>query len=248
MKHALRRRGSTSRDERIDDVKPAIPLGKRFWALAPERTRRHRRTLRTHEVVHASSPASTRRDDDAKIKVLDAAYWMKGCSSLGRLRYAVLLGVGRKATTSSTAWSTSRRPSPPPRPRTKRAHAAGRLRRARRRRRPRPLAVPRRTHAGRRPPPPSRRHARADAAGPQARDRSPDPRRGRRRRRISWPASSAKRTPARWTPPPANVARRTNRNRSRTLDAPGWLWTAVVELIASHEAGYLEHCRRYALA
>ena len=33
------------------------------------------------------------RDDDAKIDVVDAAYWMKGCSSLGRLRYAVLLDV-----------------------------------------------------------------------------------------------------------------------------------------------------------
>ncbi len=28
--------------------------------------------------------------------MVDAAYWMKGCSSLGRLRYAVLLGVGKK--------------------------------------------------------------------------------------------------------------------------------------------------------
>jgi uncharacterized protein (DUF2252 family) len=27
--------------------------------------------------------------------VLDAAYWVKGCSSLGRLRYAVLLRVGK---------------------------------------------------------------------------------------------------------------------------------------------------------
>jgi uncharacterized protein (DUF2252 family) len=35
--------------------------------------------------------------------------------------------------------------------------------------------------------------------------------------------------------------------RSRTLDAPGWLWRSVVELMATHEAGYLEHCRRYAL-
>jgi uncharacterized protein (DUF2252 family) len=34
------------------------------------------------------------RDDDAKIEVLDAAYWVKGCSSLGLLRYAVLLSVG----------------------------------------------------------------------------------------------------------------------------------------------------------
>jgi uncharacterized protein (DUF2252 family) len=34
------------------------------------------------------------RDDDAEVKLLDAAYWVKGCSSLGRLRYAALLEVG----------------------------------------------------------------------------------------------------------------------------------------------------------
>jgi uncharacterized protein (DUF2252 family) len=37
------------------------------------------------------------------------------------------------------------------------------------------------------------------------------------------------------------------RNRSGQLDAPSWLWSSVVELIAAHEAAYLEHCRRYAL-
>ncbi|WP_297836946.1 DUF2252 family protein, partial [Pseudomonas sp.] len=36
-------------------------------------------------------------------------------------------------------------------------------------------------------------------------------------------------------------------NRSKTLDAPSWLWTSVVQLVGSHEEGYLEHCRRYAL-
>ena len=36
------------------------------------------------------------------------------------------------------------------------------------------------------------------------------------------------------------------RNRSAKLDAPGWLWTSIVALVASHEAAYLEHCRRYA--
>jgi len=36
------------------------------------------------------------------------------------------------------------------------------------------------------------------------------------------------------------------RNRSKTLDAPSWLWLSVVELIASHEAAYLDHCRRHA--
>jgi uncharacterized protein (DUF2252 family) len=36
-------------------------------------------------------------------------------------------------------------------------------------------------------------------------------------------------------------------NRSKRLDAPSWLWTSVVELVARHESAYLEHCRQYAL-
>jgi uncharacterized protein (DUF2252 family) len=30
------------------------------------------------------------------------------------------------------------------------------------------------------------------------------------------------------------------------LDAPSWLWTGAVDLLASREGAYLEHCRRYA--
>ena len=36
------------------------------------------------------------RDDNDKVEVLDAAYWVKGCSSLGRLRFSVLVGVGKR--------------------------------------------------------------------------------------------------------------------------------------------------------
>ena len=36
-------------------------------------------------------------------------------------------------------------------------------------------------------------------------------------------------------------------NRSKSLDAPTWLWTSVVDLLAEHERAYLEHCRKYAL-
>jgi uncharacterized protein (DUF2252 family) len=36
------------------------------------------------------------------------------------------------------------------------------------------------------------------------------------------------------------------RNRSKSLEAPSWLWTSVVDLVSAHEAAYLEHCRRYA--
>jgi uncharacterized protein (DUF2252 family) len=35
--------------------------------------------------------------------------------------------------------------------------------------------------------------------------------------------------------------------RSKTFDAPSWLWSSVVELIAIHEVAYLDHCRRHAL-
>jgi hypothetical protein len=37
------------------------------------------------------------------------------------------------------------------------------------------------------------------------------------------------------------------RNRSKPLDAPSWLWSSIVELVKSHEGGYLEHCRKFAL-
>jgi uncharacterized protein (DUF2252 family) len=38
-----------------------------------------------------------------------------------------------------------------------------------------------------------------------------------------------------------------SRNRSKTLDAPSWLWSSIVELVVGHEGGYLDHCRRYAM-
>jgi uncharacterized protein (DUF2252 family) len=36
-------------------------------------------------------------------------------------------------------------------------------------------------------------------------------------------------------------------SRSKSLNAPSWLWSSVVELAAMHEAAYLQHCRQYAL-
>jgi uncharacterized protein (DUF2252 family) len=38
--------------------------------------------------------------------------------------------------------------------------------------------------------------------------------------------------------------RELKRNRSKSLDAPGWLWKNVVDLLADHEKAYLEHCRK----
>ena len=37
-----------------------------------------------------------------------------------------------------------------------------------------------------------------------------------------------------------------SRNRPKTIDTPSWLWHSVVELVKAHEGAYLEHCRRFA--
>ena len=37
-------------------------------------------------------------------------------------------------------------------------------------------------------------------------------------------------------------------DRRGMIDAPTWLWESIVSLAGSHEAGYLDHCRRYAMA
>ena len=36
-------------------------------------------------------------------------------------------------------------------------------------------------------------------------------------------------------------------DRRGAIDAPNWLWESVVSLAGSHEAGYLDYCRRYAM-
>jgi uncharacterized protein (DUF2252 family) len=38
-----------------------------------------------------------------------------------------------------------------------------------------------------------------------------------------------------------------NQRKAARLEAPSWLWSGVVDLASTHEAAYLEHCRRYAL-
>jgi uncharacterized protein (DUF2252 family) len=187
------------------------------------------------------------RDDDAEIEVLDAAYWMKGCSSLGRLRYAALVGVGDgEADSNNLCLIDIKEGVQAAAPRTKDAEM------------PRDNAE--RVVAGARALSPnlgermmagrlfdrsvtlrelmpqdlkievdqlSRDDATAIArylAGVvgRAHARQIDP-----ATRRSWKAELA-------------------RNRTKTLDAPPWLWLSVVELMATHEAAYLDHCRRYA--
>jgi hypothetical protein len=108
MRQAVKRTDHLAK-ERLENTHPTIPRGKRFWPLADEQKREIERIFPTKEVGPLVTALRTRRDD-AGVEVLDAAYWMKGCSSLGRLGFAVLLGVGKsQAKEGGLCLTTSRK-------------------------------------------------------------------------------------------------------------------------------------------
>src|ERR1700726_4150320 len=99
LAQSTRRRWRHLAEERLDTVKPTIPLGKRFWALTPE----ERKALSRMFAGDSFKPMLTSlrgQEKDDPIELLDAAYWLKGCSSLGRLRYAALLRIGQGKSSS----------------------------------------------------------------------------------------------------------------------------------------------------
>lgn len=246
LKQSMNREWRHLAQERIEDVKPTIPLGERFWTLSAEE-KNEIANLFEAEPVRKLITSLKHRDDDAKIRVIDAAYWMKGCSSLGRLRYAVLLGVGAKRDRqlclvdikeAVRAAAPAAKNADIPKDFAKRVVTGAcnlspflgeRMLAAKFLSRPVVLRelMPQDLKLE------MDRLTREEAVGAaaflagvvgkaHARQMDAATRRG-------WVSEL-------------------NRNRSKNLDAPGWMWRSVVELIASHETAYLEHCRRYAMA
>jgi uncharacterized protein (DUF2252 family) len=91
-REALGRKWHHLAKERIEDVRPSIPLGKNFWALSEEE-RWSIGVLLDLPEVKGLILALNKRSELAKVELVDAAYWIKGCSSLGKLRYAALIHV-----------------------------------------------------------------------------------------------------------------------------------------------------------
>jgi uncharacterized protein (DUF2252 family) len=105
----------TLAEERIQDARPAIPLGKRFWPISKAEAHEIKKLFEDDEMRKLATMFRSRKDD-AHVKLMDAAYWMKGCSSLGRLRYAVVLRVGdKKEEHDFCIMDIKRRSRPPPR-------------------------------------------------------------------------------------------------------------------------------------
>ena len=252
LERSMRRRWKHLAEERIEDVKPTIPLGKRFWKLN-EDERTAIEALFAEEAPRKLITKLKGRDDDAKVKVIDAAYWMKGCSSLGKLRYAVLLGVGKgpqrqfclvdiKEAVEAAAPASAKK-------------TVGKKEKA-------PLDFAERVVAGAQALSPflgQRMLAATLLRRPVVvRELMPQDLKLEIETLTREEAVGAARflaavvgkaharqmdaaTRKRWST-------ELGKHHSKSLDAPGWLWKSVVELVAEHEVAYLEHCRRYAMA
>ena len=248
MRQAMSRTWKHLAKERLDDVKPNIPRGERFWRLSKTEDRAIAR-LFEEEAVRRLVASFKSRDDQAKIEVLDAAYWMKGCSSLGRLRLAVLLGVTNgKRKDADFCLLDIKEASPAAAPRAKSAKM--------------PANNASRVVEGAKHLSPAlgERMMAAQLLGRAVflRELMPQD----LKLEIDQLTREEAVTAARYLASVVGKAharqldsstRREFRkdlraHRSKSLEAPSWLWSSVVELAAAHEAAYLEHCRAYALA
>ncbi len=243
LKNALKRNWKHLARERIQDTTPKIPLGNTFLKLEKSERMAIDELFRQEKLRRLVTSLKS-RDDDAVIEVLDAAYWVKGCSSLGLLRYAVLVGVGGakgelclvdikeavRAVAPAAAGADMPKDngervvqgawhlSPALGDRMQSAELLGKsvfIRELM----PQDLKF-------------EIEHLTADEALKVA----------------FYLATVVGKAHARQLSEGERTAwrRELAKNRSKTLDAPSWLWTSVVDLLAHHEKAYLEHCRKYA--
>jgi len=236
MKKAMKRTWKKLARDRIDDTDPVIPLGKRFWPLVREE-RKAIEALFSAPALGELVTQINHRTDGARIKVIDAAYWRKGCSSLGKLRYAVLLDVdGGSINGDDLCLIDIKEANKAAAP-----HARGAVM---------PRDQARRVVEG-------ARHL-SPALGDRMRSASlldkpviirellPQDLKLEIEHLDREEAIKAARFLASVVGH-AHCRQELQRNRSKTLDAPSWLWSSVVDLVAEHERGYLEHCRKYVL-
>jgi len=247
MKEARQRSWRHLAHERVQGETHRFPIGAQFWPVS----RDERRAIGELFALPELQALATRlgyRKDDAQVRVLDCAYWRKGCSSLGLLRYAVLLDVGGKAAQGRDLClfdiKEATRPLAPhydnagmPRDHAERV-VVGACNLS-------PYLGERMAHARLMDRPVFVREllpkdlklelsrVNTDEAIQVAR----------------YLARVVGRAHARQLARPERKAWQAElqRNRSKTIDAPSWLWSGVVDLVGIHERAYLDHCRRYAL-
>jgi uncharacterized protein (DUF2252 family) len=231
--------------DRIGKDNGKIPMGKRFWPLLPEE-RQAVEELVASAKAHKLITGLASRDDDAKVELLDAAYWVKGCSSLGLWRAAALIRVGSEKE-KSLALIDIKQAMQPLAPRAQDA------------------ALP--EHQGERvvtgaralSPALGDRTAPANILDKQVfvRELLPQDLKfelealgeaealaiGHYLASVVAQAHARQLTPAE----SGSWLQAFRKDSASNMTAPAWLWAAVVDLVALHEGAYLEHCRKHAL-
>jgi uncharacterized protein (DUF2252 family) len=251
MKQAVKRTWKGLFSERLGSSRRRIRIGKRFWRLAPEE-RAAIEQLVGLEPIRQLVARLESRDDDISVSLLDAAFWVKGCSSLGLWRAAVLVEVSddrkkkaskrrsvslldvKQAVEASAPWSNNKYP---------------------------PLAPAERVVTGARKLAPAlgQRMVAATLLDrsvfvrellPQDLKVELDTVSAEDARAVAFYLGMVVgRAHGRQLGPDERRAwhREIGRRRPKSIDAPSWLWHSVIELVGAHEKAYLEHCRRYAL-
>jgi uncharacterized protein (DUF2252 family) len=230
--------------EDLEGTSPTLPIGKCFWPLSRQE-RRDIEKLMADKEMHRLATRLRSRYDNEDVKLVDAAYWVKGCSSLGRSRYAVLLRVdGNKEDYCLLDLKEAVKAAAPHAARAKMPSAqAERVVEGARHLSPylgdRMLAV------------------KLDQNSVFVRELMPQDRKIEVEQLTSeeaievagFLAAVVGRAHGRQMDAGARKEWRgeLERTRSKSLNAPGWLWTSLVELLADHERGYLDHCRQFAL-
>jgi uncharacterized protein (DUF2252 family) len=248
MEEALRRSRRQLVRENIDHVRPRILLGKRFWPLSGGEKQAIDALFESGVSSLISAALCDGGSGEPTVRVLDAAYWVKGCSSLGRRRYAVLLDIdGACSAGAPPRLIDIKQAVAPVAPK-----AAGH---------PVPRDNARRVVEGARHVSPSLGDrmvaARLDGCAVVLRELMPQDLKFDAEHLSELDAVKAAHFLAlvvgRAHADQTDAATRRawladlRLSRPKAADAPSWLWRSIVELLVMHEAQYLEHCRRYGL-
>ncbi|MGN6650493.1 DUF2252 family protein [Trinickia sp.] len=247
MKAAMHRSWRSLNRQTTGDAKPHIPLGKRFWPLSAQEKASIGALFESDSASNIYQALCQETPGKGAMEVIDAAYWVKGCSSLGRRRFAVLLDIDGACSNGK----------PPRLMDIKEAAVA---------------AAPK--HGGARIPRDAAQRviegaqhvspmlgdrmcaARVDDRAVVIRELMPEDLKLETERLAEADAVKAARflalvvgqahaqqmdieTRRAWF-------REIRRRSPKSNDVPSWLWHSIADLIAVHEAEYLRHCGRYA--
>jgi uncharacterized protein (DUF2252 family) len=246
MRQAAGRSWKHLADERIEGTEPTIPLGRRFWPLSEDERSAVDELFEESDLRRLTVSLRSRKGE-VPMRVMDSAYWQKGCSSRGRLRIAVLVAVDKGKAERHCLMDV------------KEAIGAAAPR-------AKGSAMP--TDNGERVVT-GARHLSPFLGGRMVsghllqksvfiRELLPQDLKLEiehfSQEEAMGVAEFLAHVVGRGHARQLNATDRAEwldelqRNRSRSLDAPSWLWNSIVDLVGAHEAAYLQHCRRYAMA